>query len=263
MTGVAAVVLVLALAAGAAAEPDRPALLRDVDFAQHLGAAVPLDLGFRDETGRAVALRDYVHDKPVILNLVYYRCPMLCTQVLDGLVSSLRALSFDVGREFEIVTVSFEPTETPALAAAKKDAVLEHYGRPGAAAGWHFLTGDRRATEALTTAVGFRYAYDEALHQYAHATALVLLTPGGRIARYLYGVEYAPRDLRLGLVEASAGRIGSPVDRLLLFCYHYDPATGKYGALVMRVVRLGGVATLLALGGLVLVLRRRDAVAGG
>ena len=187
--------------------------------------------------------------RPVILTLAYYGCPMLCTLSLNGLASALKTLSFDAGREFEVVTLSFEHKETPQQAAAAKKTYIERYGRPQAAAGWHFLTGDETAIAAVTGAVGFRYAWDEETRQYAHPTGVVVATPEGRIARYLYGVEYAPKDLRLALLEASEGKVGSPVDQLLLFCYQYDPATGRYGAALMRVLRAGGVLTLLALGG--------------
>ena len=251
----AALLLVPALAA---AEDARPPALRDVAFDQRLGERVPLGIALRDEAGRAVRLGDYFGPKPVVLALVYYDCPMLCTLTLNGLVSALRALSFDAGREFLVVTVSFDPRETPALAAAKKAAYLQRYGRPGAAAGWHFLTGAEQAVAALTRAVGFRYAWDERTQQFAHPAGLVVLTPDGRISRYLYGVEYAPKDLRLGLVESSAGRIGSAVDHLLLFCYQYDPATGRYAATAMRILRLSALATLAGLGGFIVLMVRRE-----
>jgi protein SCO1/2 len=247
----------------AAAEDTRPAPLREVAIEQRLDAQVPLDLAFRDERGRDVTLGDYFGRRPVVLSLVYYECPMLCTLTLNGLVRALKVLAFDVGRELEVVTVSFDPRETPALAAAKKETYLREYGRPGAAAGWHFLTGENEAIARLTEAVGFRYAWVPEEGQYAHAAAIVVLTPDGRIARYFYGVEYAPRDLRLGLVEAAAGRIGTAVDQLLLYCYRYDPTTGKYGAIAINLVRAGGVATVLALGGFVLVMWRRERRSGG
>ena len=226
-----------------------PAPLQDVGFDQKLGAQVPLDLVFRDESGEETTLGAYVSERPVILSLVYYECPMLCTLVLNGLASSLKAVSFTAGREFEIVTVSFNPRDTPALAAAKKEAYLGRYGRPGAARGWHFLTGEETSIRRLTEAVGFRYTYDQEAGQYAHASGILVLTPEGKIARVFYGIEYAPRDLRLGLVEAGRGEIGTFVDQLLLYCFHYDPAAGKYGAAAINLVRMGGVATVLA-GGL-------------
>ena len=240
--------------------PDtRPPLLRDVSIDQRLGEQVPLDLVFRDEGGQRVALRDYFRGKPVILSLVYYACPMLCSQVLSGLASSLDILSFDAGKEFVVVTVSFDPRNTPAQAAEKKEIALRRYRRPGAAGGWHFLTGDKNAIDALTQSVGFRYAYDAEKDQFAHASGIVLVTPKGRLARYFYGIEYAPRDVRLGLIEAADNKIGSAVDKLLLYCYRYDPATGKYGAAVMNMVRLGGALTIIGLAALIIMLKRRDA----
>lgn len=235
-----------------------PPILREVGFDQRLTERVPLDIELRDEAGRAVALGDYFTGKPVILALVYYDCPMLCTHVLNGLVMSLKVLSLEPGRDFMSVTVSFDPAEAPALAAAKKRTYLDRYARPGAEEGWRFLTADESQIRRITSSVGFRYVYDQQLAQYAHPTGIVVLTPDARISRYLFGVEYAPRDLRLALVEASAGRIGNPIDRLLLYCYHYDPATGRYGLIVMRLVRLGGAVTLLALGTFVFVMWRRE-----
>jgi protein SCO1/2 len=256
-----AVLVLLARAAAARADEGTTSLLRQAGVDQRLDAEVPLDLRFRDEEGRAVTLGDYVRDRPVIVTPVYYRCPMLCGEVLNGLTSALGVLPFTVGKEFTVVTVSFDPRETPVAAAEKKALYLKRYGRSGAAAGWHFLTGDADAIARLTAALGFRYAYDAALDQYAHGAAIAVLTPQGRISRYFFGVEFAPRDLRLGLVEASANRIGSLTDQLLLFCYHYDPATGKYGALVMRLVRAGGILTVLALGTFIVVMRRRERAA--
>jgi protein SCO1/2 len=223
---------------------------------QRLNEQVPLDIVFRDEQGQSVRLGDYFDGKAVILSLVYYQCPMLCTQVLNGLVSSIGVLSFDVGDQFNAVTVSFDPRDTPELAAAKKRSYLQRYRRPGAARGWHFLTGDQSSIKALTSAIGFRYAFDPASGQFAHASGIMVLTPQGRISRYFYGIEYAPKDLRLGLVEASENRIGSPADQILLFCYHYDPATGKYSAVVLNMVKLGAALTLLALVALWVFLRR-------
>jgi protein SCO1/2 len=225
-----------------------PESLRNVGIDQRLNEQVPLDLVFRDEAGKAVRLGDYFKGRPVILNLVYYECPMLCTQILNGLVSSLKVLSFTVNKEFDVVTVSFNPKEGPSLAAAKKEGYLNRYGRPGVADGWHFLTGNEESIQALTKAVGFRYAFDPQTGQYAHASGIMLLTPQGRVSRYFYGIEYAPRDLRLGLVEASANKIGSVSDQLLLFCFHYNPHEGKYSAIIMNFIRMGGVLTLLALG---------------
>ena len=237
----------------------RPKILTDIGFDQRLGDRVPLDAVFRDESGRTVRLGDYFGSRPVVLALAYYECPMLCTLTLNGLASALDVLTFEPGREFEVVTVSFEPKETPALASAKKAAYLRRYRRPGAAAAWHFLTGDADSIRRLTESVGFRYAWDETTKQYAHASGVMVLTSDGRLARYLYGVEYAPKDLRFAIFEAAQGKILSPVDRLLLYCYHYDPDQGRYGATVMRVLRVAGVLTLVGLGAMVVTLRRREA----
>jgi protein SCO1/2 len=220
----------------------RPKMLANVGIDQRLGATLPLDLLFQDEEGRPVRLGQYFGARPVVLVLAYYNCPMLCTQVLNGLVSSMRALSFDAGKEFEVVTVSFDPHDRPRDAAAKKAPYIREYGRPGAAAGWHFLTGGPGSIDRLTAAAGFRYAWDNDLAQFAHASGIFVATPDGRLSRYFYGIEYAPRDLRLGIIEASNRKIGNPVDQLLLYCYHYDPRVGKYGAVVMNLVRMGGVA---------------------
>ncbi len=240
------------------AENGLPAPLRDVGIDQRLNEQVPLDLVFRDETGRRVQLGEYFGKKPVVLSLVYYQCPMLCTLVLNGLLRSLRAISFDAGNQFNVVTVSFDPRETPRLAAEKKKLYLEMYRRPRAEQGWHFLTGDEPSIQALARAVGFRYVYDPKLGQFAHASGIMVLTPQGRMARYLYGLEYSARELRLGLVEASAGKIGSPVDQVLLFCFHYDPFTGKYGMVIMNVIRAAGLATVLALGTFMALMFRQE-----
>ncbi len=235
-----------------------PAVLQEIGIDQRLGEAVPLGLAFRDEEGAEVLLGDYFGRRPVVLALVYYECPMLCTQVLNGLLTGLRAVSFDAGDAFEVVAVSFDPDESPTLAAAKKAEYIGRYGREGAAQGWHFLTGDQASIASLTRAVGFRYVYDPGSDQFAHASGVMVLTPGGKLARYFYGIEYAPRDLRLGLIEASENRIGSVVDQVLLYCFHYDPRTGKYGVVIMNVIRLAGAATALALGGFVVVMLRRE-----
>ena len=235
----------------------RPPGLKNVGIEQHLNGQIPPELTFYDENGKAVRLRDYFGRKPMILNLVYYQCPMLCGEVLSGLESALRVLKFDVGNQFDVLTVSFDPRETPAMATAKKAEFLKRYGRPGATQGWHFLTGPQQSIDALTKAAGFQYEYDPTSGQFAHTTAIMVLTPEGRIAQYYYGVEYAPKDLRLGLVQASQNKIGNLVDQVLLYCYHYDPATGKYGAVVMRILRLAGAATILTLGLFMLVMFRK------
>jgi protein SCO1 len=241
------------------ADSSLPPVLREVRFDQRLNAQVPLDAVFADATGRPVRLGDYLGHKPVILVLAYYRCPMLCTQVLNGLVRSLLDIPFDVGKEFDVVTVSFDPRETPELAAAKKRTYVERYARPGANEGWHFLTGEEPSIKRLTDAVGFRYVYDPRHDQYAHASGIMVLTPEGKIARYFYGIDFASRDLRFGLEEASENRIGSPVDRaVLFFCFHYDPIEGRYGPVIMNLVRLGGVLTILALGTFIAVMWRQE-----
>ena len=236
-----------------------PAALNNVGIDQKLNEQVPLDLVFRDESGRDVRLGEYFNQgKPIIIALVYYECPMLCNQVLNGLTGSLRTLSFDVGKEFEVVTVSFDARETPQLAADKKASYIARYGRPGAEKAWHFLTGDQKSIDALTQAVGFRYAYDSATNQFAHASGIMLASPDGRLVRYFFGIEYAPKELRLSIVEASANKVGSPVDQLLLYCYHYDPSSGKYGLAIMNVVRLGGAITVVGICFLLVFLRRRN-----
>jgi protein SCO1/2 len=240
----------------------KPGLLSKIGIDQRLNNQVPLDLTFVDEAGREVRLGEYFGKRPVMLALVYYECPMLCTQVLNGLVSALGTLTFEVGREFDVVAVSINPKEGPGLATQKKAAYLERYGRPHTAAGWHFLTGRDENIKRLAEAVGFRYEYDATIGQYAHGAGAELLTPTGVVSRYFYGIEYSPRDIRFGLIEASEERIGTTVDDVLLLCYHYDPSTGKYGATALGMVRIGAVATILAfLVFLVVSLRRERAAA--
>ena len=234
----------------------RPPGLKNVGIEQHLNEQIPPDLTFHDETGKSVQLADYFGKKPMILNLVYYQCPMLCGEVLSGLESALRVLKFDVGREFDVLTISFDPKETPEMAVAKKAEFLKRYGRAGAAYGWHFLTGPQASIDALTKAAGFQYQYDPKSGQFAHATAIMLLTPSGKIAQYYYGVEFAPRDLRLGLVQASQNKIGNLVDEVWLYCYHYDPDRGKYGPLVSRILKLAAGATIFILGTFLVVMFR-------
>jgi protein SCO1/2 len=240
----------------------KPGILSKIGIDQRLNAQVPLDLTFVEESGREVRLGEYFGTRPVILALVYYECPMLCTQVLNGLVGALGTLTFDVGREFDVVAVSINPREGPGLATQKKAAYLERYGRPNTAEGWHFLTGTEDSIAQLTKAIGFRYEYDAEIGQYAHGAGVEVLTPKGVVSRYFYGIEYSPRDIRLGLIEASEERIGTPVDDVLLLCFHYDPATGKYGATALGLVRIGAVLTLVAfLTFLVVSLRRERAAA--
>ncbi len=242
-----------------APQPPPPAPpLQDIGFDQKLGATVPLDLPLRDEAGKTVHLRDYLGKRPVVLSLVYFDCPMLCGMTTDGLVRSLRALRMSVGKEFDVLSVSFDPRETPEMASAKKGPVMRQYGRAGAAEGWHFLTGESTSLAALTKSVGFRYVWDAEQKQFAHATGIVVLTPEGRVARYFFGIEYPAKDLRLGLVEASEEKIGNVVDQLLLLCYHYDPNVGRYTAAVTTLLRAAAAATLAAAIGLVFVLLRRE-----
>lgn len=238
-----------------------PQALQDVRIEQKLDQQLPLDLTFRDESGREVKLGDYFGSKPVVLAFVYYDCPMLCTQVLNGMVTSFRVLPFQMGKEFEVVTISFDPRETPELAQKKKKVYVDYLPekmRAGAENGWHFLTGDQANIEKITDAAGFRYRWDEKTQQFAHASAVMVTTPHGKLSRYYYGIEYPARDLRLGLIESSANKIGSPVDQLLLYCYHYDPATGKYGAVVMNIMRIAGVITLLGIAAMLLLLKARN-----
>jgi protein SCO1 len=237
---------------------EKPKALEGVSFAQRLGSQVPADLAFVDETGRDVRLGDYYGRRPLVLALVYYECPMLCTQVLSGLTRGLKGMNFDVGREFDVVVVSFDPGEGPGLAAAKKDAYVDRYDRPHTADGWHFLTGRKADIDRLTEVVGFSYTYDAKTDQYAHAAGLTVLTPEGRIARYFYGIDFAPRDLRLAVVEANDQKIASPIDSVLLYCFHYDPASGKYGWAVLNIVRAAGILWVMGMVSLWFVLRRQE-----
>jgi protein SCO1/2 len=253
--------LLLVSGGHARANGARPQALRDVEFDQKLGAQVALDIKFRDETGKAVQVSDYFTTKPVILMLAYYKCPHLCPLASEGLVKSLKAISFDAGKEFNVLTASIDPNDSTEIAAAKKQKYLQMYGRPGAEPGWHFLTGEKESIDRLAQAVGYRYTYDAEQKQYAHSTGILVLTPQGKVSRYFYGIEYAPKDLRLALIEASSNKIGSPVDQLLLFCYQYDPATGKYTLAIMNVLRLAAVATVGGLSAFVLVMFRRERLA--
>ncbi len=233
-------------------------LVQDVGIDQKLNAQVPLDLEFVNEKGEKVRLGDLIKDKPVILNLVYFRCPMLCTQVLNGTLRSSQGLKFQMGDEYEVISVSIDPSDTPEMAAAKKKTYVASYRRPGADGGWHFLTGDSASIEKLSKTVGFRYYYDEKSNQYAHASGIVILTPEGRVSRYLYGIEYHPSDLRLALVESSENKIGTPVDAFLLMCFHYDPATGTYGLIIHNILRMLGIMTMLGLGGFLWIMFRQE-----
>ena len=235
----------------------KPPGLTNVGIEQRLNEQVPLDLAFRDETGKAVKIGDYLGKKPVILSLVYYRCPMLCNELLVGLESALKVLKFDVGKEYDVLTISFDPKDTPEIATSKKAEILNRYKRAGAADGWHFLTGPQESITALTKVVGFQYQYDSKTDQFAHSTAIMVLTPEGKIAQYYYGVEFPPKDLRLALIQASQNKIGNLADQIVLYCYHYDPNTGKYSAIISRIIQLSGGATILGLGSVLLVLFRR------
>ena len=236
-----------------------PGDLREVGFDQRLGEDVPLHLTFTDESGEEVRLGKFFEsEKPVVLALVYYECPMLCDMILSGLTTSLEILSFDPGTDYEVVVISFDPGEDHYLASAKKRRYMEQFGRPGTEGGFHFLTGKQENIDTITDAVGFTYSYDEARDEYAHASGITILTPEGTISRYLFGAEYAPKDLRLALVDSGDSKIGSAVDQLLLFCYNYDPNTGKYGAATMNLVRLGGALTLVAVIAFIVISRRRD-----
>ena len=240
---------------------DRPTPLKGVGIEQKLDSQVPLDLPFRDDAGRDVKLGDYFGKKPVVLALVYYSCPMLCTQILNGVARSLKVMTLNPGEDFDVVAVSFDAREKPPLAGAKKAEILNFYNRPAYARGWHLLTGDLASIKALTDAVGFYYKYDVHTNQFAHASGVMILTPEGKLSRYFYGVEYSPKDMRLGLIEASKNQIGTPVDQILLFCYHYDPHTGKYTPAAYLILRLAGVATLVLLGGFCIINFRKDAKA--
>jgi protein SCO1/2 len=251
--------LLLASALFAQSAQTPPQLPGEVGIDQKLNGQIPLNTMFRDETGRVVRLNEFFHhNKPVILTFMYYRCPMLCSMVMEGVTSSLTELKFDIGKEFDVVTISIDPRDTVQAAAEKKEKYIKRYGRFEAATGWHFLTGPESAIRQVTEAAGFHYAYDPRLDQFAHPTAMMVLTPDGRMSRYLYGFEYQPRDVRLALVEASQNRIGNATDQILLLCYHYSPATGKYSAAAMNFVRAGGVATIAGLVGFIVIQLRRE-----
>ena len=236
-----------------------PPQLKDVTFKQRLNEKLPLDAVFKDEGGRPVALGEYFGHRPVVLAFVYYSCPMLCTQVMNGISSALKVMPFEAGKDFDVVLVSFDPRDTPAVAAEKKQAHLQYWSAEKSAAAWHFLTGDEATIRRVTSAAGFSYRWDEPTGQFAHVSGVLVVTPDGRLSRYFYGVEYSPKDLRLALVESGQGRVGSAIDELLLYCYHYDPESGRYGVIVMNLIRLGGVLTMLAMGSFIVLMRRRDA----
>jgi protein SCO1/2 len=253
-------VLLLAIPATAQQNSATPPQLPGrVALVQKLDSQVPLDAMFRDESGKIVRLGDYFKSgRPVLLDFMYYRCPMLCSTVLEGTTSALTELKFDIGKEFDVITVSIDPRDTPEQAALKKDHYIKRYGRLSSAAGWHFLTAADPSIKRLTSAVGFEYAYDPKSDQFAHGAALLVLTPQGRVSRYFYGFEYKPRDLRLALVEASSNRIGTATDQFLLLCFHYDPSTGKYSKTAMNIVRVGGLATVLSLASFIFIMLRNE-----
>lgn len=240
-----------------------PSQLKDIGIDQRLNERVSTDLAFRDESGASVRLGQYLGRKPVVLALVYYQCPMLCNLVMNGALRSLRAVSLDAGRDFDVVFVSIDPSETPEQAAARHQEYTGKYRRPGSESGWHFLTGQEPEIRKLAAEVGFRYAFDPDSGQYTHASGIMILTPEGRLARYFYGVEYSARDMKFGLIEAASNRIGSPADKMMLYCFHYDPATGKYGVVIMNIIRLLGAGTVALLACFVLVQLRRDRLRGG
>lgn len=251
--------LALLASAPAGAQPMMPSPAREVGWTQNPGTALPLDATFRDENGKAVRLGDYFGKRPVLLSLAYYECPMLCGIALEGLARSLKGFTLAPGADFEVVTLSFSPVEEPPLARGKKTNLLDLYGRKAEGeAGWHFLTGDEAQIRRVTEAVGFRYRWDELQKQYAHATGVVVVTPEGVISRYFFGVEYAPKELRLGLSEASEGKVGGVAAQLLLLCYEYDPSLGKYTATTMTVLRIAAVALVLAFGAFVAVMLSRE-----
>jgi protein SCO1/2 len=255
-------VFTLAIFSGVAFSQSKlPEAVRNVGIDQRLNEQLPLDIEFRNEEGRLVTLRDFFREKPVILSLVYHECPMLCSEVLEGMLRAFRVLRFDVGKEFEVLTVSFNPREDASLARSAKESYLRRYKRESAAGGWHFLTGDQTSIDRITKAVGFRYSYDAQKNLYAHAGGIMVLTPQGRLSRYFYGIEFAPKDLRLGLVEASQNKIGSIVDQVLLFCYHYDPVSGKYGLVIMTAIRVIGVLFVVGLSAYLIVMLRRERTA--
>jgi protein SCO1 len=235
-----------------------PGQLKDVTFQQRLDTTLPLDARFKDENGRDVALGDYFGKRPVVLAFVYYSCPMLCTQVLNGVSSAAKAMPFTVGNDYDVVYVSFDARDTPHAAAEKKKAQLDDYHQTATAGGWHYLTGDEASIRRVTNAAGFSYRWDEASGQFAHVSGVLVVTPDGRLSRYFYGVEYSPKELRMAIVESSAGKVGSVVDELLLYCYHYDPATGRYGVIAMNLVRLGGALTVALIVGFIWLMRRRE-----
>jgi protein SCO1/2 len=237
---------------------DRPSPLKEVGIDQRLGTQLPMDARFRDENGQTVPLGTYFGKRPVVLALVYYDCPMLCTQILNGMVRAAKVMSFKPGQDYDVVAISFDARETPKDATVKKAVYVKAYGHEETAAGWHFLTGEEASIKRVTDAVGFRYKWDAHIAQFAHASAIYVLTPDGTLSKYFYGIEYSPKDMRLGLVEASHNKIGTAVDQILLFCYHFDPASAKYTPVALGILRVAGAVTVLMLGGFIFIMLRRD-----
>lgn len=228
-----------------------PPALKEIGIEQRLGEQLPLDAEFRDETGKLIKLGDlFGKGRPVVIAFVYYECPMLCSQVLNGLTGSLKGISFNAGKEFDVIAVSFDAAEFERsdLAAAKKAGYMERYGRPGTETGWHFLTGSEESVKAITEAAGFSFKWDEESKQFAHSAAIMVATPEGKLSRYFYGIDYSPKDLKFGIMESAEARVGNPAEQLLLYCFHYDPSTGKYGLAILSLIRLGGIVTLLGMG---------------
>jgi protein SCO1/2 len=236
----------------------QPAILKEIGIDQNLGAQVPLDAHFKDENGKDVTIQDYTGEKPIVLNLVYFGCPMLCGQVLNGLTRSLRALEMDPGKDFKILTISFDPREKPELAMEKKKNYLKEYRNDNARDNWHWLTGSEDQIKKVTSAVGFRYVWDEKFQQFAHGSGIMVLTPDAKVSKYFYGIEYSPKDMRLGITEAGNGKVGSVADKVLLWCFHYDPTAGKYTMAVLRLIQVGGIITLAGLGTFLFLMFRKD-----
>jgi protein SCO1 len=251
--------LIAGIESAARGQPVSGGVVSQVGFDQKLGVQLPLALRFRDDSGRELLLGDLFGRKPVILVPVYYGCPLLCNQLLTGLTRGIKPVSLDAGRDFEVVAFSIDPEETSALAGKKKAAYLERYDRPGAASGWHFLTGDRASIASLAEAIGFRYTYNPRTKLFAHAAGIVIVTPDGRVGRYFYGIDFPPKELQAELERARAGRVGNPIGRLLLLCYDYDSATGKYTLSIVRLIRVLGTTTALTLAGFLVVMFRREA----
>ena len=235
-----------------------PEILQHVGIDQNIGVSLPLDLEFNDETGTPVELGSYFGEKPVILTLVYYDCPMLCTEVLNGLNRSLAPLGYSIGEEFEVVTVSFDPRETPQLASQKKAVYTQRYGRPGTREGWHFLTGDAPAIDRLTETVGFNYVYDEAEGQFVHGSAIMIVSPQGTVSHYFFGIEYPSEDIRLAIIESSEEKLGNVFDQIMLYCFNYDPEQGRYGVAIMNAMRVAGLITLVGMGSFMIIMFKRD-----